>query len=315
MPSLVPPATTASGIVLRPQAELRRVVRPGPRHPDEPALRPGPPRDDQGAVRRGDERRWYASPSSASSVRRYVLDGDHPRLGFTPPGKPRSRRSPPTRFASCGPLPRARQPLHRRRRRLRQGEDARELERAFAGWRTAADKERVFITRDARSRPGVSRGGQGPFRSPPFVITQHLAVDRTAPAGRPRGAGVMNDILGGSGFRSRLIERTALRRGADLRRLSFTPPRAGRGCPGAFSVAYQTKAASVAARSGSCSRRSARSSTSRSPPEVRSRSIPGGIASSSSSPTTSHRQPPDGLTSSTTGRTTRTVRSSTRCRR
>ncbi len=120
-----------------------------------------------------------------------------------------------------------------------------QIERSFADWRTAQDKQRIWLTWDAVARPGVYTVDKQ-LPQPAVRLIQNLPVDRAAPDADHAALEVLNDIFGGSGFRSRLMER--LRTGEGLTYgVSSSLSHQGRpGQPGTLGVSYQTKQASVA---------------------------------------------------------------------
>jgi len=185
-------------------------------------------------------RRRYENPSYGSYlVRRYVFDHDHPRLGFEA-----------TRAQIEAVTPEEIRALWRRYL----GRDnlyvtvvgdfdraamLETLEQAFAPWRQAEDSERVWVTRDPVVKPGVFVVEKD-LPNPAVVLAQHLAVDRTAPMEDHAAVEILNEILGGSGFRSRLMERIRSDEGLTYGIYSRVQHQGRPGQPGALSISYQT---------------------------------------------------------------------------
>jgi len=119
------------------------------------------------------------------------------------------------------------------------------LDAAFAGWRTAPDAERRWITHEPILRPGawlVSRD----LPQPAIRIYHQLAIDRTAPEADHAALEILNDVLGGSGFQSRLMQRLRSDEGLTYGISSSVLHESRPGVPGRLAIGFQTKKDSVA---------------------------------------------------------------------
>jgi predicted Zn-dependent peptidase len=119
------------------------------------------------------------------------------------------------------------------------------IERTFASWRAAEDKKREWITRDPVIRPGLYVV-EKEVSAPAILVRHHIKVDRTAPLEDHAALEIMNDILGGSGFRSRLMERLRSDEGLTYGIYSWLAHDHRPGVPGEFGASYETKKVSVA---------------------------------------------------------------------
>jgi predicted Zn-dependent peptidase len=118
------------------------------------------------------------------------------------------------------------------------------LERTFATWRKAEDKKRDFLPREPVTRPGVFLV-EKEVSAPAVRLTQQLPVDRRAPLADHAALEILNDILGGSGFRSRLMERLRSDEGLTYGIYSYLFHDGRPGVPGGVGASYETKRASV----------------------------------------------------------------------
>jgi len=181
----------------------------------------------------------------ASLLLWHVLDGDHPRLGYTASRKEIEAVTPDQ---------------VRRAWKRHLGRDnlyltvvgdfeSKEMlgviQAAFSGWRPAEDRERKWITREPVSRPGVHLL-EKEFPQPAVRLTHQIKLDRTAPEEDHAAVEILNDILGGSGFRSRLMERLRSDEGLTYGIYSYIAHDGRPGEPGRVGISYQTKKASVA---------------------------------------------------------------------
>jgi len=121
----------------------------------------------------------------------------------------------------------------------------RTIEERLGGWRTAEDSERVYITREPVVRPGVYVV-EKELPNPSVNFGHMIKVDRNAPMEDHAALEVLNDILGGSGFRSRLMERLRSDEGLTYGVYSFVLHQGRPGEPGAIAVSYQTGKDTVA---------------------------------------------------------------------
>jgi len=119
------------------------------------------------------------------------------------------------------------------------------IERTFAGWRKAEDKKRDFLPRDPVVRPGAYLV-EKEVSAPAVSLIQQIKVDRRAPLEDHAALEILNDILGGSGFRSRLMERLRSDEGLTYGVYSYLLHDGRPGVPGEVGAGYETKKVSVA---------------------------------------------------------------------
>jgi zinc protease len=119
------------------------------------------------------------------------------------------------------------------------------LEKKLGSWREAEQSERKYITHDPFIKPGVYVVEQE-LPQPAIRIYHQIDVDRTAPAEDHAALEILNDILGGSGFRSRLMERLRSDEGLTYGIYSSISHQGRTGVPGNLRIGYQTKHESVA---------------------------------------------------------------------
>jgi zinc protease len=119
------------------------------------------------------------------------------------------------------------------------------IESNLGGWRNAEDARRKWITRKPVIRPGAYVVEKD-LPQPALRIGHQINVDRTAPMNDHAAIEVLNDILGGSGFRSRLMERLRSDEGLTygIRSRIFHQGRPG--VPGSVGISYQTRKDAVA---------------------------------------------------------------------
>jgi zinc protease len=120
-----------------------------------------------------------------------------------------------------------------------------QLEKTFAPWRVAQDKQRDFMARDPVIRPGLFVV-EKEISAPAVTLLHQIPVDRTAPLADQAALEILNDILGGSGFRSRLMERLRSDEGLTYGIYSTLFHDGRPGVPGQVSASYETKKVSVA---------------------------------------------------------------------
>jgi zinc protease len=80
---------------------------------------------------------------------------------------------------------------------------------------------------------------------PAIRLSHQISVDRTAPMEDHAALEILNDILGGSGFRSRLMERLRSDEGLTYGIYSSVSHQGRPGVPGVMRIAYQTNKDSV----------------------------------------------------------------------
>ncbi|MFN7965192.1 MAG: pitrilysin family protein [Acidobacteriota bacterium] len=191
-------------------------------------------------------KRRYESPGlGAAAIVSHVMWKDHPRFGYTVSRQqieaitPAQVRDGWARFTGRDNLYIVAVGDFDKQQLLAR------IEETFSGWRTAADKSRVWLSWEPRTRPGVYTVEKD-LPQPAVRLVQNVAIDRRAPEADHAALEILNDILGGSGFRSRLMER--LRTGEGLTYgVSSSLSHQGRpDQPGTLIVSYQTKQASVA---------------------------------------------------------------------
>jgi zinc protease len=114
------------------------------------------------------------------------------------------------------------------------------IEEKLGGWSQARDSERIFLKHAPVVKPGVFLVEKD-LPQPAIRIVQEVAVDRTAPAEEHAAMEIMNDILGGSGFRSRLMERLRSDEGLTYGIYSRFQHEGREGFPGQLTISYQTR--------------------------------------------------------------------------
>ena len=119
------------------------------------------------------------------------------------------------------------------------------IDRTFAPWRKAKSSKREFITYDPILKPGVYIIEQD-LPQPAVRIYHQIPVDRSAATEDHAALEILNDILGGSGFRSRLMERLRSDEGLTYGVYSSLAHEGRPGPPGRVQISYQTKRESVA---------------------------------------------------------------------
>lgn len=191
-------------------------------------------------------RRRFDNPGvGARLITSEVLLGDHPRLGYTPPRQAIEALQPDDLRALW-------------RRHLGKdnlyitvvGDFEKEamlalLRQRLGTWRDAETAEREYLSRPPAERPGVFVVEKD-LPQPSVRLVHEIEVDRTAPMADHAALEILNDILGGSGFRSRLMERLRSDEGLTYGVGSSISHQGRPGVPGGFSVSYQTRRDSVA---------------------------------------------------------------------
>jgi predicted Zn-dependent peptidase len=119
------------------------------------------------------------------------------------------------------------------------------IQQTFSSWRPAEDKRREFITRDPVIRPGLYLV-EKEVSAPAVSLTHQIRVDRTAPLEDHAAIEILNDILGGSDFRSRLMERLRSDEGLTYGIYSSLGHDGRPGTPGQVTISYETKKVSIA---------------------------------------------------------------------
>jgi predicted Zn-dependent peptidase len=119
------------------------------------------------------------------------------------------------------------------------------LERRLGTWRPAEQRERRFITHEPILKPGLWLYERD-LPQPAIRLYHQLGIDREAPLADHAALEILNDILGGSGFRSRLMERLRSDEGLTYGINSGISHQGRPGEPGRLQIAYQTRKDSVA---------------------------------------------------------------------
>jgi predicted Zn-dependent peptidase len=178
-------------------------------------------------------------------LQRQVLYGDHPRLGYQPSRAEMERLRPDdVRVAWQRYLGNDNVTIT-----IVGDADPDDLLRRvgarLAAWRPAGDASRDFLAREVRTKPGVFVV-EKELPQPSVVMTHQVRVDRTAPVRDHAALEILDDILGGSGFRSRLTERVRSDEGLTYGINSGVQHQGRPGVPGGLRIAYNTKKASLA---------------------------------------------------------------------
>ncbi|HEX6849792.1 MAG TPA: pitrilysin family protein [Candidatus Polarisedimenticolaceae bacterium] len=211
----------------------------------KPRFDPGRLDTIRGQFIEGMKRRWDSPGSGAGTLQGWIFNASHPRLGYVP-----SRAEIEKVTAES-----VREVWERHFGRdnlyvavvgdFDRKEMLGKIDRAFAGWRSAPVKDRVWITREPVVKPGAFLV-EKEIPQPAIRLAHQIPVDRTAPLEDHAALEILNDILGGSGFRSRLMERLRSDEGLTYGVSSSIGHQSRPGIPGSFGVGYQTKAPSVA---------------------------------------------------------------------
>ena len=190
-------------------------------------------------------RRRTDSPGRAASVLlRHVVFGEHPRLGYTPTREeivavtPEQIRAVWDRYLGRDNLFVTVVGDFKSPKMLKL------IESKLGAWRKAENTKRKYITHEPFLRPGVHLVEKD-VPQPAVRVYHQIQVDRTAPMQDHAALEILNDILGGSGFRSRLMERLRSDEGLTYGIYSRVSHQARPGVPGSVSIGYQTKQESV----------------------------------------------------------------------
>jgi predicted Zn-dependent peptidase len=193
-----------------------------------------------------DMKRRYESPGyGASLVFRHVHFHDHPRLGYT--------ASRAEIEAITAEQIRAIWKRYLGRDNLYvtvvgdfdKDEMLATIEQNLGSWRKAEDSRREWITWEPVIRPGAYVTKKD-LPQPAVRIGHQIKVDRTAPMEDHAAIEILNDILGGSGFRSRLMERLRSDEGLTYGIRSSMSHEGRPGVPGSVGISYQTRRDAVA---------------------------------------------------------------------
>lgn len=199
----------------------------------------------KGQYKEGMKRRYDYPEYAADLLNTYVVHGDHPRLGYQATRKEIDAVTPDD-VRRIWQRYTGRDNLYI----TAVGDfDKREildlLQQTFAGWRVAEDRKREWIVREPVARPGVYLV-EKEVSAPAVALSAEIKVDRTAPLEDHAAVEILNDILGGSGFRSRLMERLRSDEGLTYGIYSTIWHNNRPGVPGGISSSYVTKKVSLA---------------------------------------------------------------------
>ena len=191
------------------------------------------------------KRRWDSPNWGASVIQEWVVNRHHPRLGYEPTRKEVE--------AVTAEALRERWEAHFGRNSLYVSvvgdfdlESMKEkLQKTFCQWPEAEVTERDWLAREPVVRAGLFNVEKD-VPAPAVRMQHHIAVDREAPLADHAALEILNDILGGSGFRSRLMERLRSDEGLTYGIRSYLSHQGRPGVPGSVGVSYVTKRASVA---------------------------------------------------------------------
>ena len=127
-----------------------------------------------------------------------------------------------------------------------QGETlAAQLENDLKGWKEASDPQRDWLPRAAAENSGVHIL-EKEIPQPAIRILQELEVDRTAKNKEHAAIEILNNVLGGKGFRSHLMERLRTDEGLTYGVSSSIRHESRAGVPGMLSISFQTGQENVA---------------------------------------------------------------------
>ena len=190
-------------------------------------------------------RRRDESPGRAASILlNRTIFKDHPRLGYTP-ARAEIQSLTPEQIREVWTRYLGRDNLFLTVVGDFDADEMLELLREKLGnWRKAKQTERRYITHEPFLRPGVFLVEQE-LPQPAIRLYHQIGVDREAPKEDHAALEILNDILGGSGFRSRLMERLRSDEGLTYGIYSGISHQGRKGVPGALRISYQTRKDSV----------------------------------------------------------------------
>ena len=190
-------------------------------------------------------RRRFDSPrSGVGTLQRHVVYGDHPRLGYVP------SKAEIEAIEADDVRKIWRSYLGRDNMYITVVGDFETdemlalLEKKLGSWRKAEDTQRVYLVREPVIKPGVFIV-EKEIAQPSVRIGHQIKVDRTASPEDHAAIEILNDILGGSGFRSRLMERLRSDEGLTYGIGSWISHESRENIPGSVGISYQTKKESV----------------------------------------------------------------------
>jgi zinc protease len=191
-------------------------------------------------------RRRTESPGrAASTLLNHVIYKDHPRLGYVP-NRTAIETITPEQIRAIWKHYLGTDNLYMTVVGDFETEEMVELIKTrLGGWREAEESERRYITHEPIVNPGVYLV-EKELPQPAVRLYHQIEVDRRAPKEDHAALEILNDILGGSGFRSRLMERLRSDEGLTYGIYSGISHQARPGIPGKLRISYQTKKESVA---------------------------------------------------------------------
>jgi predicted Zn-dependent peptidase len=190
-------------------------------------------------------RRRYDSPGSGvRTLQSYVLNKDHPRLGYVP-SKAEIEAVTADDVRKIWQTYLGRDNLYI----TAVGDFDKQamlalLEDRLGSWRKAENSEREYIQRAPVIKPGLFLV-EKEVPQPAIRIGHQIKVDRSVPKEDHAALEILNDILGGSGFRSRLMERLRSDEGLTYGIGSWISHESRKDVPGIVGISYQTKKDSV----------------------------------------------------------------------
>ncbi len=174
-----------------------------------------------------------------------VLYGDHPRLGYQPTraeieslrpediAQVLARHLGPSNFylTAVGDFS--------------SNSMAESVNRQLTGWAEASDPRRVWLERKPARNPGIHILAKE-LAQPAVRFLQEVAVDRSRDDAEHAALEILNRLLGGSGFRSRLMERLRSEEGLTYGVSSSMAHDYRPGVPGLWAISFQTRRDAVA---------------------------------------------------------------------
>jgi predicted Zn-dependent peptidase len=185
-------------------------------------------------------RRFDRPPGGVRVLADYLLHGDHPRLGYVTTRAQIEALTPADVQRALDRYLGADNLYITATGDFAKAELLEAIEAKLGGWKHGAERERVWITRPPAARPGVFIVEKD-VPQPAITFIQELPIDRTISPKEHAAVEILNEILGGSGFRSRLMERIRSDEGLTYGIYSRLNHDQREGVPGQFSISYQTR--------------------------------------------------------------------------
>lgn len=190
------------------------------------------------------QRRSESPGRAVATLLNHVLYHDHPRLGYTPPREAIEAVTPAQIRELWGEYFGRQNMFITVVGDFESAKMLKLLQSKLGGWRTAGNPTRKEITHEPIIRPGAYVVEQE-LPQPAIRLAHQIPIDRRAPMKDHAALEILNDILGGSGFRSRLMERLRSDEGLTYGVYSNLSHQGRPDVPGRLQVAYQTKKESV----------------------------------------------------------------------